>query len=92
MPYFRRNRFSGASKESVSPSVSPVRGLAPRQEAGNSGRSGGGGWGPGSVGRPPSSQRPCKPLLGEGWDSWGGDRGHMPRGKKVLSEQSRNGL
>ena len=78
----RRNRFSGASKESVSPSVSPVRSLAPRQEAGNSGSSGGGGWGPGSVGRLPSSKRPCKPLLGEGWDSWGGDGSQYAKRKE----------
>lgn len=63
--------------------MSPIRGWAPGQEAGNSGSSGGGGWGPGSTGRLPGSFRPCKPpgLLSEGWDSWGGDRSQCARGR-----------
>lgn len=89
----RKQRTSGAWKESVPPPVSLVRGLAPGQEAGHSGRSGGGGWGPGSVWRPPGSWRPYKPTPQPCWMRaripWGGDgsRCTRRRGNAKWAEQ-----
>ena len=73
--------------------MSLVRGLAPGQEAGHSGRSGGGGWGPGCMWRLPGSWRPCKPTPQPWWVRagflWGGDGSQCTsrRGNAKWAEQ-----